>query len=121
MTAMALAVAGGGTITRWAKENNVSRRTCYGWSESGEFKKIVDRIRERALDSEAGKLKNLDRAMAEMARLVKTGENGMTRLAASKAIAATMIELRNHATANRNWAELMARVKALEGNDANAN
>jgi hypothetical protein len=119
MTALALSVAGGGTIARWATDNNVPRRTCYEWTGSAEFKALVERIRSRALDRAAGRLsRSLSKAVSEMTRLISAGENGAIRLAAAKAVTATLIEVQNHATKDREWAELMARVEALEGNRA---
>jgi hypothetical protein len=86
-----------------------------------EFKTLVERIRLRALDRAAGRLsRSVSKAVSEMARLISAGEKGAVRLAAAKAVTATLIEVQNHATKDREWAELMARVEALEGNNADS-
>lgn len=117
MNRMALEVAGGKSISDWSKANDVPRRTCAEWARSAEFRELVERIRGRMLDRAAGQLsRDVTLAIREIKRLVTKGEPDSVRLAASRAVIATLIEIENHSASKRQLAELLARISALEGN-----
>ena len=53
---LALAVAAGIAITKWARQNNVPLRTAYRWSKDRDFRKHVEQARRKWIDRAVGKM-----------------------------------------------------------------
>jgi hypothetical protein len=80
MEQLALAVAGGSSVSKWARENNVLIRTASGWAVTQEFKTLVKDHRRRLVDAAIGRLtKHIGVAVGEIARLVKHGQTDAIR------------------------------------------
>ena len=55
-TQLALAIAQGMPITKWAKNNNVPRRTAFRWATEPKVRAMVESCRRRALDRAIGQM-----------------------------------------------------------------
>src|SRR4051794_32601868 len=53
---LALAIAGGESITAWAQENGVPERTAFYWAKDPKVRREVDACRRRALNQAIGRL-----------------------------------------------------------------
>jgi hypothetical protein len=112
---LAHAIAGGSTIAIWAKANNVNVRSARNWARTPECRAAVADIRQRVTGRVIGKLtRHSLTAVDEIAKIVKTGENGAVRLNAAKAIISTLMDVENHSMTMRSLNDLTNRLKALE-------
>ena len=91
-TLLALAVAQGGSLRKWAEANNVSRATAYRWADEPEVKACVNAIRRRTLDRAVGELsKRVTWAARGIAKLADTASSESVKLSALRAIYSEMI------------------------------
>ncbi len=105
--ALALALATGRTVRAWAKEHEVPERTAYKWARSPEVRKMVRRIRRRAIDRAVGRLSRYASAAAEqIARLAKGAESESVKLQAARAVLADLMQVANYADLEDRIAEL---------------
>jgi transposase-like protein len=83
---LALAVAAGQSITKWARANGIGTRTAYTWSRDPEFRSQVAELRGRLLDRAIGVLaRRVAANAAEINRLASEAESEAVRLAAARA------------------------------------
>jgi hypothetical protein len=83
---LALAVAAGQSITKWARANGIGTRTAYTWSRDPAFRSQVAELRARLLDRAIGVLARRVAANAgEINRLASKAESEAVRLAAARA------------------------------------
>jgi X-X-X-Leu-X-X-Gly heptad repeat protein len=68
---LAIAIANGASISEWASENDVPRRTAYRWASDPKVRAKVASCRHLALD----------RAIGQMASNVNTAADGIQKLA----------------------------------------
>jgi hypothetical protein len=116
---LALAVAAGKTVTAWATENNVLPRTARNWARLPEFRQMVSAIRQKAIDRVTGKLsRHALKAVDQIAKLAKSGENDSVKLNAAKTIVTMLIEVETHAMTTRAMNDLATRLDNLERSDA---
>jgi hypothetical protein len=104
----ALAIATGRSVSSWANENNVPKRTCYEWRSTDKFKAKVRRLRRRIIDRAIGRLvKQVTKAVAEMARLATEAKSEAVRLQAARAILGDLMSVMS-------TIDLEERITALE-------
>jgi hypothetical protein len=111
-SSLALALAGGGTVTAWARENQIPERTAYTWSRSPEVLEQVEMIRREAIDRAIGRLSDSATvAAAEIARLVKEGETDTVKLQAARAVLADLMSVSNYAALEKRLVEVERRMR----------
>jgi hypothetical protein len=109
---LALALAAGGTVKAWAKENAVRPRTAYTWSRCPEVLEQIDRIRSRALDRAIGRLsKNVTAAAEEIASLARGAASESVKLNAARAVLADLMSVSNYAALERRLAQVERRMR----------
>jgi hypothetical protein len=105
---LALAIAKGTSVTIWAKNNNVPKRTAYRWATDPEVRAKVERTRRRALDRAIGHLSDsVNRAAHGITKLADTAASESVRLSAYRTVFSNMI-------AASEFAELQDRITQLE-------
>ncbi len=105
---LALHVAAGKSIRSWALANNLSERTCYGWSAESGFKLQVAEHRRRINDQAVGRLtRHTTRAIGKIARLMDNATSEVVQLNAARTILSELVNLANHH-------EIEDRIAALE-------
>jgi hypothetical protein len=116
---LALAIAAGSTATKWAREQGLEPRTVRNWARLPQCKLAVERHRRQIVDRAIGKLtRHTLAAVDEIAKLMKTGENGSVKLSAAKAILTSLMDVENHAAMMKTVNDLAARLDNLEKADA---
>jgi len=109
--ALALAMAAGGTVAAWARDNDVAGRTAYTWSRSPEVRDLVERIRRRAIDRAIGRLsRNATAAADQIARLAREAESEAVKLNAARAVLADLMSVSNYAALEKRLAEIERRM-----------
>jgi hypothetical protein len=110
-TQLAVAIASGESITAWAKQRSVSRRTAYEWSRSKGIRRRVASLRRRALDRAVGKLTKGAMSAADVLLKIATGgEQESVRLQAARAILSDLASLSDFAKVQRKIAEIEKRL-----------
>ncbi len=75
---LAVAVAEGTAIAKWAASNEVPERTAYRWAAEPEMRSEIESIRRRALDEAIGRLAR--RATWAVDGIVELGEERRLRI-----------------------------------------
>ena len=89
---LALAIAGGESITAWAKENGVSERTAFRWAQDLTVRREVEACRRRVVNQAIGRLTGMTTKAADrISTLAQEAESESVQLRASRAILADMI------------------------------
>ncbi len=89
---LAVAVAQGVSLKKWAEANNVPKSTAYRWAEEPEVKACAADIRRRALDRAVGQLsRHVNRAAVGIVKLADSARSESVKLSALRAIYAEMI------------------------------
>jgi hypothetical protein len=95
---LALAIAAGRTVSAWAEQEKVPRRTAYRWSRDPEVRQLVQQIRRRAIDRAIGTLaKHASAAAEEIGRIATKGETDAVKLAASRAVLSDLMTVSDYA------------------------
>jgi hypothetical protein len=116
--ALALALAGGGTVATWARENQVPERTARTWSNSPEVLEQVDAIRRQALDRAIGRLSDHAVAAADqIARLARDATSEAVRLQAARAVLADLMTVASYAAIEGRLAEVERRIAQARPTD----
>ena len=105
---LAVAIAEGMAIAKWASSNEVPERTAYRWAAEPEVRSEIQSIRRRALDEAIGRM--AQRATWAVDGIVELGENAASesvRLSARRAVMSDFIKVSN-------FAGIEVRVAALE-------
>jgi hypothetical protein len=107
-TKLAVSIAKGVSIVRWAKDNKVPVRTAYRWASDPEVKATVERCRRRALDRAIGHMSHkVDWAARGITALAENAVSEPVKLAAFKTIISDMMAVSE-------FAELKDRMTQLE-------
>jgi L-amino acid N-acyltransferase YncA len=91
---LAVALAEGTSVAKWASSNEVPERTAYRWAAEPEVRSEVETIRRRALDEAIGRMAK--RATWAVDGIVDLGENAASesvRLAALRAVMSDFIKV----------------------------
>src|SRR4051794_909052 len=103
---LALAVARGIPLARWAKENGVAERTCRDWAAKPEFKAMVEIYRRRIVDRLVGQIVDgSTKAVRRLNRLMDD-PSPTVRLSAARAILDRVIPVVEYADIERRIAKL---------------
>ena len=105
---LAVAIAEGTAVAKWASSNDVPERTAYRWAAEPEVRAEVESIRRRSLDEAIGRLAK--RATWAVDGIVELGENAASESVRLSALRAVMSDF----IAVSNFAGLESRVNALE-------
>jgi hypothetical protein len=91
---LALAVAGGESITARAKENGVSERTAQRWAQDRNVRREVDACRRRALNQAIGRLTGMAmNAVDGIAHLAKEADSESVQLRAWRGVLADLMSV----------------------------
>ncbi len=116
---LAVAVAEGTAIAKWAASHEVPERTAYRWAAEPEVRSEIESIRRRALDEAIGRLAR--RATWAVDGIVELGESAdseSVRLSALRAVMSDFITVSNFAGLELRVAELEEQTHA-RARDAN--
>jgi hypothetical protein len=84
---MALALAQGISVAKWARTNKVSKATANRWSRDPNCRTVVESFRRRAVDRAIGRMaQRVTWATDGIAKLAKRAESESVRLAALRSI-----------------------------------
>jgi hypothetical protein len=105
---LALAIAEGTSVAKWASDNGVAERTAYHWAAQRDVRADVESIRRRALDEAIGRMaKHASRAVDGIVNLAEHASSESVRLSALRAVMSDFVAVSN-------FAGLEARVGDLE-------
>ena len=91
-TQLALAIAHGISVDKWARKHNVPRTTAFRWAREQKVRAAVEFYRRRALDRAVGRMaRHVDRAAGGIAKLAKDAVSESVKLAALRAIFSNMM------------------------------
>src|SRR5262249_44487591 len=95
---LALALAGGATVSDWAEKNNVSERPASRLAASPEAPDRVEAIRRDAFEQAVGRLSGNARGAAEQInRLAREANSEAVRLQASRAVLDELMTVSSYA------------------------
>jgi len=115
---LALAVAAGRPVARWAKDHDISPRTAYGWTRRPGFAAKVGRLRLRIMDRAVGQLAAAAaRNAATINKLATGAENENVRLAAARAALADLMQVRRHIELEQRVIDLERRLDGPVGGE----
>jgi hypothetical protein len=93
-TQLALAVAQGVSIEKWARKSGVPRRTAFRWAKEREVRRVVQAYRRRVIDQAVGQMTKLStRAVRTIGWLSEEGDSHAIRLKASRAVLSDIIKV----------------------------
>jgi hypothetical protein len=109
---LALALARGVPIAKWARASGVPVPTAFRWAREPEVRKVVEDHRRRTIDEAVGEMsKHFGEAAAIIWHTAKEGDSGSLRFRAARAIFTDMITVSK-------YSGLESRMAALEQGDA---
>jgi len=114
---LAVAIAEGTAVEKWASSNEVPERTAYHWAAQPEVRAEVESIRRRALDEAIGRLAK--RATWAVDGIVELGGNAASesvRLSALRAVMSDFIAVSNFSGLERRVTELEEQSREHIGN-----
>ena len=112
--ALALHMAAGGSVAKFAEKESISKRTCYGWTKEPTFKDRVTHYRARITDAIIGQLAREGKsAVKRIGTLARKADNEGVRLAANRAILADLINVTNFAASTTELRDLRAKIEAM--------
>jgi len=86
-TQLTEAIADGQAVAKWAKENDVARRTAFRWASDPELKRTVESSRREALDQAIGRMASRASWAADgIVELAEHAESEAVKLRARRAI-----------------------------------
>jgi hypothetical protein len=107
---LAAAIQKGLSVGKWAKANNVPRRTAYRWASDPKVRARIARGRKRALDQAVGEMsESVHWAAGQIRDMAAAAKSESVRLAALKLIFSNMIEMSEFADLQHRIAQLEAR------------
>ena len=88
---LAVAIAGGTPVARWARDNEVPERTAYHWAAQPDVRSEVESIRRRAIDRAVGRMaRRMTWATEGIAELAKKAKSESVQLSALRSILTDM-------------------------------
>jgi hypothetical protein len=116
-TQLALALAQGTSLAKWAEANDVSRSTVYRWADEPEVKSRANAIRRRAVDRAVGLLsRRITWAALGIVKLAGNAASEAVKLSALRAICAEMIAVSRFGELEERVTELEERSREDTGN-----
>src|SRR4051794_29207472 len=115
MAELAVAIASGRPVSRWAKEKGIPERTAYMWSSLDEVKRQVKEIRARLTDEAVGRLISLSGgAVVVIGKLASGAESEAVKLQAARAILGELVAISSYAELRREIDDIKARLDTGE-------
>jgi hypothetical protein len=121
-THLALAVAQGRSVRRWALANGVPTRTAYRWAAEPLVRAAVNSTRQRALDRAVNRMaQRATWAAEQIAKLAENAESESVRLRALKSILSDMVTVSKYTGLEVRMSDIeeklreRARAAALQG------
>lgn len=106
-TQLALALAQGRSVNKWAGANNVAKRTAYRWAAEPKVRRAVESIRRRALDRAVGLMASRATwAAQQIYELGKSAGSESVKLSALRAILSDMMTVSQFSTLEGRVAEV---------------
>ena len=113
---LAVALARGSSIRRWARANNVPRETARRWAHEPDVRLTVESLRRRAIDRAVGMLAGRSSwAAGGICKLARGAESESVRLRAIKSVLSDMIAVSKYSGLEERMAGLEAHVRAQTG------
>jgi hypothetical protein len=110
---LALAVARGITVRKWARHNQVPERTAYRWAKEPEVVAATEKYRRRMIDQAVGQMARRSTwVVKRIAGIAKTGDTDSVRLRALRSIFTDMISVSNYSGMETRMAVLEKEVRA---------
>jgi hypothetical protein len=114
---LAMAVAQGKSINRWARQNGVSRRTAQRWAAEPDVRRQVEDWRRRILDRALGFMAGRSMwAVKGIAKLGEAAESESVQLRARRAILQDQMAVSKFSNFEYRMAELEEQVRVRNGN-----
>jgi len=118
---LARALAVGTTISRWCKENNVTRAIASGWSRLTRIQELVEGLRTQLVDRAIGAMvDHLGTAVATIVQVIATGDTGPLKLAAAGRLIDNLLKVQDQAEVKASIREIKQRLTAEENRRARA-
>jgi hypothetical protein len=112
-----MAIARGIAVAKWARANDVPKRTAYTWAKQPKVRASVEDIRRRAVDQAVGRMsRHVTWAADEIANLGKEAVSESVRLSALRAIMKDMIEVTKFSGLERRVVDIEERLHEGTGN-----
>jgi hypothetical protein len=113
---LAVALARGSSIRRWARANNVPRETARRWAHEPDVRLMIETVRRRAIDRAVGELAGRSSwAAGRICKLARAAESESVQLGALKSILSDMIAVSNYSGLEERLDGLEAHVRAQAG------
>ena len=110
---LAFVIARGGSITAWAKKNEVARRTAYYWANEPKVREEVEEFRRRTFDQALGRMNSRTTKAADgMFKLANGAESEAVQLRAWRAVLSDQMTMARFSSLDRRMVELEEVVKA---------
>ncbi len=113
---LAVAIARGESITAWARQNQVSRRTAFRWAKDPQVRRAVDAWRRRSLNRAIGRMASLAMKAADgIARLAEGAESESVQLRAWRAILADQMAVAKFSNLEQRMVEIEEQLRERTG------
>jgi hypothetical protein len=115
-TGLALAIARGESITAWARQNEVPRRSAFRWASDPKVRGAVEAWRRRALNRAIGRMAGLAMKAADgIARLAESAESESVQLRAWRAILADQMAVSRFSNLEQRMVEIEEQLRDRTG------
>jgi hypothetical protein len=113
---LAIAIAQGKSISLWARENEVPRRTAFRWANNPDVRRQVEDWRRRSLDRVIGSMAGHSlRAVKALIKLSETAESESVQLRALRAVLADQMAIAKQANLEYRVSQLEEKKRARIG------
>jgi len=113
---LAIAIAEGKPIARWASQNDVPASTAYGWARDPDVRRQVEDMRRRFLDRALGSMAGHSMwAVKGIIKLGETAESESVQLRARRAVLHDQMTVSKFSNLEYRMAELEEEVRVRNG------
>jgi hypothetical protein len=113
---LAVALAAGRRVSKWAEENDVAKRTAYRWAAEPETKKSIDKLRRQFVDRAVGRLARCaTSAASKITKLAETASSESVKLSACRAILSDMMSISEYSSLEHRMNELEEQLRGRTG------
>jgi hypothetical protein len=113
---LALVIARGGSITAWAKKNELARRTAFYWAQEPKVREEVEEFRRQSFDQALGRInRRATKAADGIFKLAGFADSEAVQLRAWRALLTEQMAIARFSTLDRRMLELEQVVQAQRG------
>ncbi len=113
---LAVAMAQGFSVKKWARANQVPERTAYRWAKEPKVRTAVEGWRRRALDRAVGRMaKRATWAADQIADLGATAESESVKLAALRSVLSDMMKVAQFSVLEARMVEVEELLRVRDG------